>query len=238
MTHLLVIAGTDSSGGAGLSRDIATAQAFGVSVCPVVTAVTAQTHGALHRIQPMPPDLIRAQIVAALDSVDITAIKIGMLGNGESVKAVADSLAPTGLPIVLDPVLRATSGGSLLTQAGMRVLLRDLMSLVRVVTPNLDELTQLSGLPAAGIPTQVRALHQQGCPGVLVKGGHDTGPESIDQLFEHDGNTLLRAPRLAVQKRGTGCTLATAIACGLGSGHSLSTSCRFAKTHVQTWLAC
>ena len=236
MTHLLVIGGTDSSGGAGLSRDIATAQTFGVPVCPVVTAVTAQTDGALLHALPMPADLVRAQIETALDSHQIIAIKIGMLGTQDIAQTVVQTLAPSNLPIVLDPVLRSTSGGALLDPEGAQVLRQDLLQLTRVVTPNLDELAQLSGVACQSVTAQVQALQNLGCPAVLVKGGHDTGPECIDHLYDKEEQFQFPSPRLAISKRGTGCTLATAIACELARGQTLSEACQSAKAHQQKWL--
>ena len=235
MSRLLVIAGTDSSGGAGLTRDLATAAGFGVAVCPVVTAVTAQTDQGLHAAQGIEPDLIHAQIISALRTPGIRAVKIGMLGTGDAVRAVAQALKTTELPVVLDPVLRSTSGGKLLDAQGLEVLMDELLPNVTLVTPNLDELATLSGLPKAPVTEQVQRL---GAKAVLVKGGHGTGADCTDTLFSETSEAgTFSGPRLPVTKRGTGCTLATAIACGLAEGLSISAACSRAREHLQSWLS-
>ena len=234
MSRLLIIGGTDSSGGAGLTRDTAVATSLGLAVCPVVTAVTAQTDGRLHSAFALAPALIRQQIETALAGGGIGAVKIGMLANEAIVREVTDRLRDAGLPVVLDPVLRSSSGGALLSATGAKALLRDLLSVTTLVTPNLEELASLSGQPAASMAGQVRSL---GAHAVLVKGGHGTGANSVDTLFCADEIREFSAPRLKVQRRGTGCSLATAIACGLAQGLSLQESCVQAKTWMQHWLS-
>lgn len=234
MSRLLIIAGTDSSGGAGLTRDTAVAADFGVTVCPVVTAVTAQTNASLYSAHTIAPDLIRAQVETALSGGQVRGVKIGMLGNEATVQVVAETLKDADLPIVLDPVLRSTSGGTLLSETGTKALLKDLLAITTLVTPNLEELANLSGLPEAPIAEQVHALQ---ATAVLVKGGHGRGAYSTDTLC-HAGETReFSAPRLKVQRRGTGCSLATAIACGLTQGLSLEDSCANARTWIQSWLS-
>lgn len=235
MAHILVIAGTDSSGGAGLTRDVATAAEFGVAVSPVVTAVTAQTDDGLLSAQGISAEVIRAQIDAALQPRDISAIKIGLLGTGDAVRVVARALKSAKAPVVLDPVLRSTSGGTLLDAQGAELLQRELLPNVTLITPNLDELGALSGLPDAPVADQVQRL---GAQAVLVKGGHANGTDCTDILFSKQGEAVsFSAPRLPVSKRGTGCTLATAIACGLAKGLSLSAACSRAREHLQSWLS-
>jgi hydroxymethylpyrimidine/phosphomethylpyrimidine kinase len=237
MTRLLVIAGTDSSGGAGLTRDVSVAAALGVTVAPVVTAVTAQTQKGLVAAGLMPPDLVHSQTTAALETARPEAIKIGMLGSSEIAEIVAATLAEQGLPIVLDPVLKATSGGTLL-EGGLP---KALLSISTLITPNLPESAALTGLPEAADLTQItqqaRTLQALGARAVLVKGGHATGQNAIDHLFDGDTHHAMSAPRLEVQKRGTGCALATAIACHLALGRDLKTACDLGKRHVHDWLA-
>ncbi|WP_121060818.1 bifunctional hydroxymethylpyrimidine kinase/phosphomethylpyrimidine kinase [Chachezhania antarctica] len=242
MTSILVIAGTDSSGGAGMTRDIATARALRLAVKPAVTAVTVQTDAAVAAIHAMPPDLVTAQIDAAFADRPPRAVKIGMLGTPEIARAVAGSLAGRGVPIVMDPVLRASSGGGLLSGNEGRSRsgsIWDMLTLADIVTPNLAEAAELSGLPVAasfpGIAAQADALLALGCRAVLIKGGHSTGDMAQDHLFP--GGEVFAAPRLLVAKRGTGCTLSTAIACYLAQGNDLSDACRNAKAHVQAWMA-
>ncbi|KIC07847.1 phosphomethylpyrimidine kinase [Leisingera sp. ANG-M1] len=232
MTAILAIGGTDSSGGAGLSRDAAMAAELGAAVRPVVTAVTVQTNKAVLAVHPCTTESIAAQARAALATLPAAgAAKTGMLGSAAAAKAVEAAL-PTNLPIVLDPVLKATSGGLLMEADGFGALLRR----AALVTPNLQELEILSG--TGGSPdTQAAALLAQGVQAVLVKGGHGSGTKSTDLLFTSEGTvTPFGAPRLAASKRGTGCSLATAIACHLAQGAGLAEACRRGKDAVHSWL--
>lgn len=237
MSRILVIAGTDSSGGAGLSRDVAMATTLGCAVAPVVTAVTVQTNAAVIAIQPIDPDLVAAQIRAAFDSKDTApkAVKIGMLGTPEIAQAVARSL-PLSLPVVLDPVLKSTSGGQLMPVAALAPLLRH----VTLLTPNLAESALLSDSAETQdrqqLQVQARRLLALGPKAVLIKGGHGDGPCATDHLFHATGHQALSCPRLARGKRGTGCSLATAVACRLALGDELTTACHTAKNALFRWL--
>lgn len=232
MTVILAIGGTDSSGGAGLTRDTVMAAELGATLRPVVTAVTVQTDESVLGVHPCPPEDVADQVRAALATAPAPrAVKIGMLGSAAVAEAVAATL-PAGLPVVLDPVLKATSGGTLMDADGFGALLRRAV----LVTPNLAELEVLS---SAGGPVEAQAasLLTHGVQAVLVKGGHGTGTRSTDLLFTADGAvTPFSAPRLAVSKRGTGCSLATAIACQLAKGASLTEACRHGKDAVHRWL--
>lgn len=243
MNRILVISGTDSSGGAGLSRDTAMATTLGCEVAPVVTAVTVQTDQALQAIHPVPPQIISAQIRAAFEdkSTAPRAVKIGMIGSAEAARHLADAL-PEGLPIVLDPVLKSSSGGTLMSLDSLTPLLRR----VTLLTPNLEESARLSGL--ASIPQddlallrcQAQVMQAKGVAAVLIKGGHASGDRSIDHLFSPQapqGHRAYAAPRLPLEKRGTGCSLATALACSLAAGASLDQACKEAKAAVSAWLA-
>lgn len=236
MTDILIIGGTDSSGGAGLTRDTAAASALGVGVAPVVTAVTAQTHSEVAKIVPIPPDVVAAQIHAALHAGSVKAVKIGMLGSNEIAETVAAALKRTAVPVVLDPVLKSSSGARLLSGG----LPEALICLADLITPNLLELAALTGHGVAqderDIAFQSGELRAAGARAILVKGGHGGGEWSTDYLFACTGSEHFTAPRLAVNKRGTGCTLATAISCFLALGHDLSTACGRAKTFIHTWL--
>ncbi|WP_323782661.1 hydroxymethylpyrimidine/phosphomethylpyrimidine kinase [Leisingera sp.] len=234
MTVILAIGGTDSSGGAGLTRDTAMAAGLGAAVRPVVTAVTVQTDEAVLAIHPSPPQAVADQARAALATPPAPgAVKIGMLGSAGVAEAVNDAL-PAGLPIVLDPVLKASSGGRLMAAGGFGALLQR----AALVTPNLVELEAISG-STGSIEAQAAQLLAQGARAVLVKGGHGTGVESIDVLYTADGAaTPFAAARLPGSKRGTGCSLATAIACRLARGDSLPEACRRGKAAVHRWLGC
>lgn len=232
MTVILAIGGTDSSGGAGLTRDTAMAAELAVTVRPVVTAVTVQTDAAVLGVHPCPPTAVADQVRAALATAPAPgAVKIGMLGSAEAAEAV-DLALPAGLPIVLDPVLKASSGGTLMDAGGFGTLLRR----AALVTPNLAELEVLAGA-GGSVEVKAAALLAQGVQAVLVKGGHGTGTKSTDLLFTQDGAVIpFAAQRLPVSKRGTGCSLATAIACHLAQGAALPDACSKAKDAVHRWL--
>lgn len=238
MSSVLVIGGTDSSGGAGLARDLATLAHLGTRALCAVTAVTAQSDQAVHAVHVIPPDVLRAQITAALATCTVRAIKIGMLANCATVEAVADSLPPPGrVPLVLDPVLAASSGAALLDAPGRAALRELLLSRATVVTPNISEVAALLDRPPAQaeeeLVSQGRALLALGAQAVLLKGGHAAGAEATDLLLQSDAAPRrLSAPRLSATRRGTGCTLATAIAAALAADFDLYAACARAKQHV------
>ena len=242
---VLVIAGSDSSGGAGLTRDVRSLEAMGAEALCALTAVTAQTDARVLAIQRVPAAHVRAQIEAAFAARRIGAVKIGMLVDGETLEAVADALddAPA-VPVVLDPVLRASSGGMLLEDERYERLRARLFPLTTLLTPNLPEAAELAGArpepdPApARIIDWARQLLGQGVGAVLVKGGHASGTQAADVLVQPDREPVwLSAPRLAATRRGTGCALASAIAAGLAAGEDLAVACRRGRAHVRALLA-
>lgn len=226
MTHIIVIGGTDSSGGAGLARDIGVAYRLGVEAMPIVTAITAQTDSDVSAVQMSSPNLVRAQLDAALASRAVAAIKIGMLGNEQIVDCIAQSLAPfPHIPLVLDPVLMSSSGKPLLTEIGQRLLLERLAPRATMITPNLDEAAQLTNRDFADhfdeIERQATALLAFGAKHILMKGGHGTDEILTDYLFSANGCVArFEKPRIAKNVRGTGCILASAIASHLALGCS------------------
>lgn len=238
--RVLVIAGSDSSGGAGIAHDIATLHALGGRSAIAITALTAQSSEEVRGIEYVSPAMVRAQIeAAACDSVD--AVKVGMLGTRPLVRAVAEALrnlrdvAPT-LPIVVDPVLRSSSGASLLETDARDVLCTELLPLASVVTPNALEFAEL--LEAFDLAADVDAARATrtltdrcGCP-VLRKGGHDDGKRCVDHLAAGDDSFSFQAPRIAADMRGTGCALSTALALHLAMGAPLPRACTYAKAHV------
>jgi hydroxymethylpyrimidine/phosphomethylpyrimidine kinase len=242
VTAVLVIAGTDSSGGAGLARDVATLTHFGVGALLAVTAATVQTDSEVRAVELLPAPLVGAQISAALATRRAAAIKTGMLGNAAIVAAVAAVIPPRELvPLVLDPVLAATAGATLLDEAGRAALAALLLPRATLLTPNIPEAALLLGAPPASseeeIVAQGRALCARGAAAVLMKGGHATGPLAIDWLVMRAGSVRrLAAPRLAAACRGTGCALAAAIAAGLAAGVPLELACERAKEHVTALL--
>jgi hydroxymethylpyrimidine/phosphomethylpyrimidine kinase len=235
---VLVIAGTDSSGGAGLTRDVQVLTDFGVDVLCAVTAVTAQSNSAVTAVHPIAPEVIHAQITAALATRPIAAVKIGMLGNRATVEAVVSGLLTVNrAPVVLDPVLLSSSGSVLLDAEGRAMIVEKLFPLTTLVTPNVPEIAALlNEQPAttdeALMEHAVRLL-ALGPPAVLLKGGHAEGPEAVDLLVAHDGTPQrIAAPRVRANRRGTGCALASAIAARLASGETLFEACRQAKHYV------
>jgi hydroxymethylpyrimidine/phosphomethylpyrimidine kinase len=239
---VLVIAGSDSSGGAGLIRDVQVLNAFGVDSLCAITAVTAQSDSQVCAVQLVPPEHVRAQISAALSTRSIGAIKIGMLGNRAIVAAVVQSLPScTTVPIVLDPVLCSSSGAALLDADGRQAMRRDLLPRVTVLTPNLPEaaalLDETVAVDEEGQARQALQLRALGPEAVLVKGGHAAGPEAVDLLVT-GGNSMHRmtSERLNASCRGTGCALASGIAAGLARGLSLHAACAQSKRYVHHML--
>jgi hydroxymethylpyrimidine/phosphomethylpyrimidine kinase len=240
---VLVIAGSDSSGGAGIVRDLRVLADFGMEAVCAICAVTSQTHGHLIGVNHIAPETVRTQIRTALESAEVRAVKIGMLGTAATVCAVADSLPrDRTIPIVLDPVLLSSSGGVLLDDAGRDEMRARLFPLASILTPNIPEAASLCGsAPAASREqrlAQARALLATGAGAVLLKGGHAADAEAVDLLLPaHGAPQWLSAARIAARCRGTGCALSTAIAAGLAGGSSLPEACREGKQYVTSMLA-
>jgi hydroxymethylpyrimidine/phosphomethylpyrimidine kinase len=236
------IAGSDSSGGAGIQADLKTFSALGVYGATVVTALTAQNTKGVFAIHDVPADFIGAQIDAVFSDLDVVAVKIGMLGNAPAVDAVIAGLDRyRARNVVLDPVLAATSGETLL-RADAVGRLRALISRATVVTPNLPEVAAFLDAPQARDESEMRAQAEKllalGTRAVLIKGGHGTGSESVDLLVDPAGVTRFATPRIATENtHGTGCTLASAIAAGLAKGFSLNDAVRDAKAYVSAAIA-
>jgi hydroxymethylpyrimidine/phosphomethylpyrimidine kinase len=238
----LTIAGSDSSGGAGIQADLRTFAAFGVQGASAITALTAQDACAVRGIVEVPEAFVVLQATSALASMPVRAIKTGMLANAAIVEAVATMLAARdGAPLVVDPVLRATSGTRLLAEDALDALRGRLVPLAAVLTPNLPEAAALLGEEATEAPAWdsarqaevARALLELGPAAVLLKGGHAHGNMAADVLVSARGLCWLEAPRLDVAcLRGTGCTLSAALAAGLALGHSLEDAARGAKAYV------
>jgi hydroxymethylpyrimidine/phosphomethylpyrimidine kinase len=238
VTSVLVIAGVDPSGGAGLTRDVEALTRFGVRALCAVTALTVQSDTQFHRSGLLSAAVVSAQIAAALATRTPGAVKIGMLGSAATVMAVAAALPRTpSVPLVLDPLLRSSSGGELLDAAGVEALMGELLPRAALVTPNLAEAATLLGVPPAAsdaeMQAQGRALIERGAAAVLMKGGHAGGARSTDWLLQPGAAPLpLSAPRHSGTLRGTGCTLASAIAARLAQGIELAIACQDAKTFI------
>ncbi|MGH6873227.1 MAG: bifunctional hydroxymethylpyrimidine kinase/phosphomethylpyrimidine kinase [Rhizomicrobium sp.] len=239
MKRLLIVAGSDSSGGAGIQADIKTASAFGVHAMTAVTAVTVQDTRGVRAIHPVPAKIVAEQIAATLDDIGADAIKIGMLGSASVVKAVAAVLAKRArrIPIVLDPVMLSTSGRKLLTDKGAAALASRLIPLATLITPNLPEAGALTGERGSRRPDAERAgrkLIAMGARAALIKGGHATRATVDDVLVWKGGVEVYAFPRLKTRHtHGTGCTLSTATACGLAEGLSLPLAAGKAREFVQ-----
>ena len=241
----LTIAGSDSSGGAGIQADLKTFSALGVYGASVIAALTAQNTRGVTGIHDVPPDFIAAQIDAVFDDLNVGAVKIGMLSQPATIAVVAQSLRRHKAEnIVLDPVMVATSGAKLISDHAIDALRRELIPLALVVTPNLPEAAVLAGASVARnedeMTSQARDLLICGAANVLIKGGHAAGAESVDLLIGTKLGTSVRlaAPRIATQStHGSGCTLSSAIAAGLAKGLDLVAAVRAAKAYVTAAIA-
>ncbi len=234
----LTIAGSDSSGGAGVQADLKTFAALGVYGASVITALTAQNTTGVSGIHQVPAEFVTAQIDAVFSDLTVGAVKIGMVAQLASIDAIAAGLK-RWLPkyVVLDPVMVATSGDRLLAAEAIEALRRKLVPCASIITPNLPEAAALLDEPVAeseaAVEHQGKRLLAMGCRAVLIKGGHGQGDESIDYLFDANGTLALAAPRIATRNtHGTGCSLSSAIAAGLAKGESLETAVRNAKTWI------
>ena len=237
--RVLIIAGSDPSGGAGVQADIKTVTALGGYAAAAITAITVQNTKGVTAVHPVDPGIIAAQIAAVLDDVGADAIKIGMIGDRAAGTAIADAIAyhATAIPVVLDPVLIATSGDALAGEGVAGLILERLAPLAAVITPNADEAQALTGLPvatAADLIAAGEALLRRGATAALVKGGHLKGDAVEDALITQGGAEIFRATRIGGRTlHGTGCTLASAVATGLAQGMTLRSSVKRAIDYVQ-----
>jgi hydroxymethylpyrimidine/phosphomethylpyrimidine kinase len=239
----LTIAGSDSSGGAGVQADLKTFSALGVYGASVITALTAQNTTGVSGIHDVPADFVTAQIDAVFSDLDVRAVKIGMVAQRATIDAIVAGLARwSPKHIVLDPVMVATSGDHLLAADAVATLRTKLIPFASLITPNLPEAAVLLDEPVAAteaaIESQGRRLLAMGCPAVLIKGGHGQGSESVDYLFGGNGTIALAAPRVATKNtHGTGCSLSSAIAAGLAKGEAMESAVRHAKTWISAAIA-
>jgi hydroxymethylpyrimidine/phosphomethylpyrimidine kinase len=239
----LTIAGSDSSGGAGIQADLKTFAALGVYGASVITAVTAQNTTGVSGIHLVPADFVTAQMDAVLGDLDVNAVKIGMVAQLATIDAIAAGLTRwSPQHVVLDPVMVATSGDRLLAADAVDALRTRLIPRASLVTPNLPEAAALLDEPVASsesvIESQGKRLVALGCHAVLIKGGHGQGSESIDYLIDGGGIITLAAPRIATKNtHGTGCSLSSAIAARLARGDDMETAVRNAKAWVSAAIA-
>jgi hydroxymethylpyrimidine/phosphomethylpyrimidine kinase len=239
----LTIAGSDSSGGAGIQADLKTFAAFGVYGASVITALTAQNTTGVSAVHQLPADFVTAQVDAVFADLDVKAVKIGMVGQLATIDAIAEGFKRwSPKHIVLDPVMVATSGDRLLAIEAVEALRQKLIPRAALLTPNLPEaaalLDEAVARGEAAIEQQGRRLLSMGCQAVLIKGGHALGAESIDYLFRGGDVIALAGPRLPTRNtHGTGCSLSSAIAAGLARGEDLMTAVRAAKTWINAAIA-
>jgi len=239
--RVLVIAGSDSGGGAGIQADIKTIMAFGGFAATAVTAVTAQNTLGVAGVWPVAPEFVALQIRLVLEDIGADAIKTGMLVDGPTIEAVAEALARSEAPLVLDPVMVAKGGAALLAPEAVERLRALLVPRAALLTPNVPEASVLTGLAIENLDGMRRAAEQlcrAGARAVLIKGGHLPGPVVRDLLLAEGREELFAADRIDTQAgHGTGCTLASAIAVGLAQGSGLSGSVREAREYMRAALA-
>jgi len=239
----LTIAGSDSSGGAGIQADLKTFAAFGVYGASAITALTAQNTSGVSGIDQVPAEFVTAQIDAVFSDLAVGAVKIGMVAQPAVIDAIVAGLKRwSPKHVVLDPVMVATSGDRLLATEAVDALRTRLIPLASVITPNLPEAAALLDEPVAtdeaAVEKQGQRLLAMGCRAVLIKGGHGEGPESIDYLIDSGGTIALAAPRVATKNtHGTGCSLSSAIAAGLAKGESMEAAVRNAKVWISAAIA-
>lgn len=236
--RVLIAAGSDSSGGAGIQADIKTVAALGAYSATAVTAVTVQTTEGVSRVFLLPPDLIAGQLDAVLGDIGADCIKLGMLGSAEIVRAVAQVVARhPDIPLVVDPVMVATSGDLLLDQDAVELLKTEIIPRASAVTPNAHEAAVLTGLPVESVQefeAAARAILALGAGAVIVTGGDMAGDTVTDIFATGDAVEFLSAPRLdTTSTHGTGCTFASAIAAGLAQNMTVRAAVVRAQAYVR-----
>ncbi len=240
LARVLIIAGSDSGGGAGIEADIKTVTALGAYAATSITALTAQDTTGVRAIHSVPPEFVARQLACVLDDIGADAIKTGMLGDHATIAAVA-SAVPSGIPFVLDPVMVAKGGARLLALDAVQALRTRLIPLATLLTPNIPEAELLLGRPiqdVAAMRDACRPLLALGAPAILLKGGHLDGPELVDLLATADDLVEMRSPRINTRHtHGTGCTLASAVATFLAQGIALEPAIRRARAYVHAAIA-
>ncbi len=237
ITHTaLSIAGSDPSGGAGIQADLKTFQRFDVYGMAVISLITVQNTLGVQEVLVIHPEKIKAQISAVLNDIYPDAIKLGALGHGPAVAAVADALKDYRGLIIADPVMLSKNGAPLLVQEALEIYKQKILPLCFLITPNLDEASKLAGFPVktqSDMEKSARMIHQMGSKNVLVKGGHLEGDMAADFFFDGASIHWLEQKKVfSDQTHGVGCTLASAIAAGMAKGESVFQAVRNAKQYV------
>jgi hydroxymethylpyrimidine/phosphomethylpyrimidine kinase len=241
--RVLIVAGSDSGGGAGIQADLKAVTALGGFAATAITALTAQNTLGVQGVLPVPVEFIRQQIRVVLTDIGADALKTGMLHDSPTIEAVCAELAThaPGVPLVADPVMVAKGGHRLLQPDAVETLKRRLLPLATLITPNLPEAEVLSGMTIrdeADMHHAAEALLTLGVPAVLLKGGHLEGPLVVDLLATEAGIERFESPRIETRHtHGTGCTLASAIAAGLAQGMALRNAVARARAYVRAAIA-
>ncbi|HET9836647.1 MAG TPA: bifunctional hydroxymethylpyrimidine kinase/phosphomethylpyrimidine kinase [Candidatus Angelobacter sp.] len=237
---VLSIAGYDPSSGAGVTADIKTIAAHGCYGVTCITALTVQSTSGVARVEPVDGELISETLKRLGDDLHLAAVKIGMLGSADAANAVAAFLQRRAIPhVVLDPVIKSSSGAGLITHEGLQILKDRLLALATVITPNIDEAAELTGLTVGNLAEMEAAavrLQQLGARNVIITGGHLSPPHD---LLSREGKrpTLLAGKRISTRStHGTGCAFSTALACELAQGRNLLSAARAAKRFVESAL--
>jgi len=234
--RVLIIAGSDSSGGAGIQADIKTCAAFGAYAMTAITAVTAQNTLGVQAVEMMPAALVKQQIESCLSDIGADVVKIGMMGTKEIIEVVAEAVDELDAFVILDPVAVATSGDALLDEDALEILREKLLPLADLVTPNVPEAALLTGLKIEDVDDLTKAgdaLLGQGVYAALMKGGHLSGKSVVDVLVSEEGANIMSGPRLRTRHtHGTGCTLASAVAANMALGLDLDEAVMRAREFV------
>ncbi|MEP4052227.1 MAG: bifunctional hydroxymethylpyrimidine kinase/phosphomethylpyrimidine kinase [Litorimonas sp.] len=234
--RVLIIAGSDSGGGAGIQADIKTCSAFGAYAMTAVTAVTAQNTLGVQSVEFMSPVLVKAQIESCLSDIGADVVKIGMLGTKAIIDVVAEAVEELDAFVILDPVAVATSGDALLETDAIEALRETLLPLADLVTPNVPEAELLTGLKISDVDDLTKAgdaLLGRGVYAALMKGGHLNGSSVVDVLVSEEGANIMSGPRLRSRHtHGTGCTLASAVAANMALGLDLDEAVMRAREFV------
>lgn len=239
-SRVLTIAGSDSGGGAGIQADIKTISAMGCYAASAITAITVQNTLGVQAVHPVPLDILEGQIDAVLSDIGADAIKIGMLHSAEVVNLVADMIGKYEIRnVVLDPVMVSTSGHRLIEENAVEVIMRRLMPLARVITPNIPEAEILAGCSISGedvFDEIARKLSGNTGVSVLLKAGHLSGDSLVDYFYNAEDGTMTKLPSKRVHTRnthGTGCTLSSAFAAALAKGEDLTAAAVSAKKYIE-----
>ncbi len=237
MKIALTIAGSDSSGGAGIQADLKTFQALGFFGMSVVTAVTVQNTQKVYSVHEIEPLAVREQILCLFDDMPIDVVKVGMVSNSKLISSIAKTLkSVTNCPVIVDPVMISKSGYPLLCSKAKDVLIRKLLPMAFVVTPNFYEAEVMTGMSIKNVTDMKNAaqkISDMGVKNIIVKGGHLDDDLAIDVLFDGDQFTLLKTPRIyTTNTHGTGCTLSSAVAAYVAKGFNFVEAASLAKNYV------